>query len=160
MYMQARLCMRCMPAVLCRLYHYISARQAAGSACDLLFYITALPSILFWTLSGSLPTPPPLRCAALRVSQLSSLDFSANTCSSEQFLLTHCQAKLAGVYITETGGLLTWRSFQNTAAPLSNICGKLKDVRRHPTVAFRKTKACMWSDSYWSTYKHVWHVNK
>lgn len=49
-YMWARWCMRCMPAVLWRLYHYISARQAVGSACDLLFYITALPSILSWTL--------------------------------------------------------------------------------------------------------------
>lgn len=44
--------MRCMPAGLCRLHHYITAWPAVRSAWGLLFYITAIPisSLLLFAL--------------------------------------------------------------------------------------------------------------
>lgn len=121
-YLWARFSTRCMPAVLCMLHHYISAWRAVRSACDLLFYITALPFSSQLS-SGSVPTPPPLHFSALHALHISSsaLWISLPTLPFEQFLLTHkhCQVELAGLYITQTDCLLTSRSFKNTTAPLS-----------------------------------------
>lgn len=146
--MWATLCMRCMPAVLRRLYHYISARQAVGSACDLLFYITALPSILFWTLLQLSPHTTSSPLCSSPCSPRSALLFGF-LCQPVQFraILTDSQ--------TLSGGAGWCAHYRN------RLLAHMKVLSEHPTVALiRKTKACMWSDSYCSTYKHVWDVNK
>lgn len=164
--MWARLCMRCMPAVLCRLYHYISARQAVGSACDLLFYITALP---FYSLLDSPPALSPhhllstLQLSMLSMFPSSALWISLPTCAvPSKFLLTHKRWSggdgwLAGAYVTETDSLVRMKVLSEHYS--STVIHKTHGAQQ-PTVALiRKTKACMWSESYYSTYKHVWDVN-
>lgn len=100
-YTQARQSMRCMPAVLRKLHHYISEWQAVGSACDLPFYITVLP-FSFRLSSGSVPTPPPLHVAALHICN-TVLWISLPALPPQKFRLTHkgCQVELAGLHVAQ-----------------------------------------------------------
>lgn len=100
-------CMRCMPAGLCMLHHYISAWPAVRSAWSLLFYITALPfSFLLSALLWLCPHTTPFCSSA----HLHLCGTSLTTVPSEQFFLhthKHCQVELAGLHITQTACLST-----------------------------------------------------
>lgn len=73
-----------MPAVLLGLHHHISGWQAVGSACDLLFYVTALP---IPPRHSSVSTPPP--------PHVSSSAFSVNRDYRAIFANKHCRVNLA-----------------------------------------------------------------
>lgn len=153
MYVWAAESVRCMPAGLCRLHHYISAWPAVRSAWGLLFYITALP---FSSLVGSpLALSPHHLLSTLQLSVLST--FPSLLCG---FLCQHRPFRTISYWLTN---VVRWSWLARTSQPfkkhysstVTHACMKLSTPCQTSNALEKKIPLVSWLLLYIHTLMHV-----